>query len=650
VPEPHYSQELALFESTYEYALGADISALMKAVAGASLSSLVSVGSGGSFTVASLLCNLHESFTGQVSRPSVPLEIICNPTLAANSPVFFVSAEGKNPDIVEALQRARTHSSRQIHILSNRTDSPLSAAAATLREVTFHNFELVNKDGYLATNSLLLDATLVARAYNELASIGSSFPPTIKHLNLGLLSISEWLGDAKEFARKCASRRGVIVVYAPSLRAVAADLESKLSESALLYCQTADLRSFAHGRHLWLTERPGDCAILALTDHDTKDVWALTRSLIPKDIPTQELHVPGGSPADLIAALIAEMHFVDLIAETAGKDPGRPPVGAFGRDLYYADVRSLVPKQERASDGGLRDKLAAISARWPYDLEKGLVKRARDAYIAELSSQEFGALVLDYDGTLCAPGSRESPPSNDVVELLRGLLDREIKVAVVSGRGDSVRSDLRKVLPATYWPRIQLGLYNGGWQTTVANEDEPNLETSEFLNHVCRIVRGLRRIGVPIEELSPKSPFQVSIRFKEGIDTEIAWYVIADALRQAGLSVSGVVRSRHSVDVLGPEISKTKAISALIREHRLLPQQVLTVGDQGAWPGNDATLLEHRFSLSVDYPSRRLDRGWKVAPFHLRGVDATVWYLQRMAIKTGSFRIGLADVASSLMQ
>lgn len=66
------------------------------------------------------------------------------------------------------------------------------------------------------------------------------------------------------------------------------------------------------------------------------------------------------------------------------------------------------------------------------------------------------------------------------------------------------------------------------------------------------------------------------------------------------------------------------------------------MGDQGAWPGNDASLLEHRFALSVDIPSRRLDRGWKLAPAHKRGVDATVWYLERVELLgSGRFRLQL---------
>src|SRR5208283_304138 len=163
-----YDAELEKLPETYSAAVRADVARLKAAIAGASQSSLIAVGSGGSFTVATVMCNLHESYTGHVSRPSTPLEIICNPTLAAASPVFLISAEGKNPDIVEALERARRHSSRELHVLTNRTESPLSACASRLSDITVHAFELAQKDGYLATNSLLLDSVLVARAYGEL--------------------------------------------------------------------------------------------------------------------------------------------------------------------------------------------------------------------------------------------------------------------------------------------------------------------------------------------------------------------------------------------------------------------------------------------------------------------------------------------------
>src|SRR5580658_407145 len=154
----HYEAELSKLGTTYDRALHADIQHVKTAIAGASEASIIGVGSGGSFTTASLLCNLHETYTGRVSRPSTPLEIICTPTLAAVSPVFLISAEGKNPDIIEALQRARMHSARPVHVITNRQESPLVDCAARLTDVSMHIFELTEKDGYLATNSLLLDA------------------------------------------------------------------------------------------------------------------------------------------------------------------------------------------------------------------------------------------------------------------------------------------------------------------------------------------------------------------------------------------------------------------------------------------------------------------------------------------------------------
>jgi fructoselysine-6-P-deglycase FrlB-like protein len=166
--ETPYESELSNLQTSLSRAAQAELTKLKSAIAGASESSLIAVGSGGSFTVASLLCSLHESYTGRVSRSITPLELICNPTLASTSPIFIISAEGKNPDILEALKRAREHSSRAVHVVTNRHSSPLMELVATLNDVTSHVFELTDKDGYLATNSLILDASLVARAFSEL--------------------------------------------------------------------------------------------------------------------------------------------------------------------------------------------------------------------------------------------------------------------------------------------------------------------------------------------------------------------------------------------------------------------------------------------------------------------------------------------------
>ena len=150
----HYDSELDELAATYQRGLTLDVAPLRSAIASACESSIIGVGSGGSYTVASLMCNLHETYTGRVSRPVTPLEVICNPTLAASSPVFLFSAEGKNPDISEALRRARRHSARTIHVLTNRASSPLMECVNGLTDVSGHIFDLEKKEKEQASESV----------------------------------------------------------------------------------------------------------------------------------------------------------------------------------------------------------------------------------------------------------------------------------------------------------------------------------------------------------------------------------------------------------------------------------------------------------------------------------------------------------------
>lgn len=644
----HYEDELAQLGHTFAAALAENIDPMKEAIAGTAEASVIGVGSGGSFTVASLLCNLHETYTGRVSRPSTPLEIICNPTLASSSPVFLISAEGKNPDIVEALERARRHSSRTVHVLTNRAKSPLMDHVRALPGVKPFVFELAKKDGYLATNSLLLDAVLVAKAYGELNGGPDQFPSEFETLRVAGLPLAEWLASAGPFLDEVARRGALTVVYSPLLRPIATDLESKLSEGALLHVQLADLRSYAHGRHLWLADRPQDCAILALIEPTLAKLWDGMRGGFPVGIPTLAMPLAGSAPLDLIAGLVAQMHLVSAIGQRLGKDPGRPTVPAFGREIHYADLRDAIPLPAEPVDSVELSKYEVLGAHWPSQRDHGSMRRAARAFRDAIAAQRFRAVVFDYDGTLCSSQRRDGPPPQAIVEHLVRLVRAGVMVGIASGRGGSIQTCLAEILPPDVLVRVQLGLYNGGW---IAGADVPPTssdQASEFLSHVSRIVGRLKGLGVPILEHRTTHPYQVSVRFREGLATDTMWFVIADALRQAGLDLSTMVRSKHSVDILAAGISKSRLIAHIIQGWKIDPYQILTMGDQGAWPGNDSALLEHRFSLSVDMPSRRLDRGWKLAPQEKRDVDATLWYLERMAaIDSDSFLINFASADSA---
>ncbi|MFM0527232.1 HAD-IIB family hydrolase [Paraburkholderia strydomiana] len=640
----HYEIELAELGSSYSAACTADIDALKLAIASTAEASMIGVGSGGSFTVASLLCSLHEAYTGRVSRPSTPLEIICTPALASSSPVFLVSAEGKNPDIVEALERARRFSSRTVHVLTNRQDSPLIEHVQALPGVKPYVFELAKKDGYLATNSLLLDAVLVARAYGELNGRPQPMPSEITALRVGEQTVQEWLVAAQPFIAEAVRRGALTVVYSPLLRAIATDLESKLSEGALLHVQVADLRSYAHGRHLWLARRPQDCAILALVEPSLGKLWDGMRSKFPSGIPTLTMPLSGADPVHLIAGLVAQMHLVAAVGRELGADPGRPDVPTYGREIHYANLQDVIPLPQSAGPAEEQSKYEVLGAHWPSQRDHGTMRRAARAFADTIRAQRFKAVVFDYDGTLCSSQSKDGPPPPNVVEHLVRLVRAGIVVGIASGRGGSIQTCLSDVLPPDVLPKIRLGLYNGGWISAADAAPIQQAETSEFLSHVTRIVVRLKSLGVPILNHRTTHPYQVSVRFREGLATDSMWFVIADALRQAGLDLSTMVRSKHSVDILANGVSKSALVADIIQKDKVDPYEILTMGDQGAWPGNDAALLEHRYSLSVDMPSRRLDRAWKLAPAEKRDVDATLWYLEQMVLEDcGVFRLVIPD-------
>jgi HAD superfamily hydrolase (TIGR01484 family) len=625
----NFDNELSHIDATLAHAFNIDIVNLQAAIAAASEGSLIAVGSGGSYTVASLLCSLHEAYTGRVSRAVTPLELICNPTVASNSPIFIISAEGKNPDILEALQRARRHSSRAVHVITNRASSPLMEKVNELHDVTSHVFELKDKDGYLATNSLILDASLLARTYATLNGQIEQAAQSVDELVISGQSLKGWLESAKPFVAEAVSRRGLILVFSPHLRPVAEDLESKLSEAALLFCQLCDFRSFAHGRHLWLTERSKDSALLVLTEPDTMNLWADMQPQLPAEVPKLELQLDGSSPKDLIGALIASMHLISKIADQASRDIAKPSVSSLGRKLYYANLENLIPSSKGEDRRGEDAKYEVLGAFWPNNRNSGKIRRAFKEAEREIGLQNFRAIVFDYDGTLCSSSSLENPPSKEIVAELERLAKHGVVIGIASGRGGSIGENLIKLISPTLQSQFRLGLYNGGWVGRLGDQPEVQPQLSEFLLHVQRTVLNLKSYGVPITEHRSTAPYQLSIRFQKGVNTESMWFVIVDALKQSGLETSTVLRSKHSIDVLAHGVSKSHLIARIVQDEKIDPYEIVTMGDLGAWPGNDSSLLQHRYSLSVDLPSRRLDRGWKLAPKYIRDVDATLWYLSR---------------------
>jgi hypothetical protein len=134
-------------------------------------------------------------------------------------------------------------------------------------------------------------------------------------------------------------------------------------------------------------------------------------------------------------------------------------------------------------------------------------------------------------------------------------------------------------------------------------------------------------------KITPR-PQQLTVEPKGATRTDaLAAHVMALLASLDGDGVRIVVSS-HSLDVLGLWPGKGSLVSWL-REHIGEDREVLCIGDRGAWPGNDYSLLAEPMSLSVDEVSSLRDACWNLAPRGVFGPDATLLYFRAIKARGG---------------
>ena len=72
-------------------------------------------------------------------------------------------------------------------------------------------------------------------------------------------------------------------------------------------------------------------------------------------------------------------------------------------------------------------------------------RKAGLAYLRRIVGKIFKGVIFDYDGTLYDKHGEEAGGIS-VFEQLNQLLSRGIKIGIATGRGKSVRSELKKVI------------------------------------------------------------------------------------------------------------------------------------------------------------------------------------------------------------
>lgn len=633
-----YDLEMSRLADTFAWAEQSDVDRLAKAVAAASTRPLVAVGSGGSLTAAVALAALHQSISRHLGTVVTPLEV-ANAVIESDCSYWLLSAGGSNVDINRAAKVLISREPRQITVLCGREDSPLAELCG---EHPFVNLIVcpppAGKDGFLATNSLLGFITLLTRSYLDKKTwtgVANAVRPT---LPIDSKIVSRW----QKATAPLWERPTLLVLHGLSTRTGATDIESKFVEAALGNVQLADYRNFAHGRHHWLAKRAAESAVLALVGEDDMALADRTLSLLPKTVPIARLDFAGDAPSAQLLSLVAALRLTEWVGRARSIDPGGPGVPTFGRKLYHLPLPRSRPAELALTLSprltmAIRRKSGRDVERMPEAELRQWVAAAKD-FRRRLTTSTFQAIVFDYDGTLVDTRDRFLPVTDGIAEGLNGLLTSGVTLGVATGRGKSVRMELRRSLAKKHWPNVLVGYYNGAEIAPLDMDDCPDGRDgcAEVLHALAGRLAADPELRVSARQTNRQ--MQITLEPEFPLPDSRLWDLAQQVLLRGNYPGVTVTRSSHSVDILAPGVSKLTVLERL-RERLGKDVAVLTIGDRGKWPGNDFTLLATPFALSVDETSVDLDSGWNLGAPGQRGISVTCEYLAslRLGVKGARF-------------
>lgn len=616
-----YRAELRSAEKAYQSAVKADISELRRVVDGWRDSPMMMVGSGGSYSVASFAAQMHELMEGEIAKAVTPLEIISGPT--TNAGIACFSASGRNRDIGVAFKAAAQREFMPLSALVLRGESPLHSLGLRFQYADVVDFQSDNfKDGFLAVASLVASSVLILRAYQAAAPDSEELPSSLEELMNQ--TVCGWSAeDIASQAKELCLKRTVSLLFTNSLRSTSVDLESRFVEAGLGNLHAADLRNFGHGRHFWMHKHKASTGIVCLVGDGMEKLASKTLAALPQEIPRLRIDFRGPKHLQAIAGIVAGLHLSLGAGEASKIDPAKPGVPEFGRRLYR--IGPMLPAESQ-KELNLNAALARKGV--------NLLGTDKEAWFEHYSSSinfvrnaSIQGLVMDYDGTLSDDRDRFKVGLRPkVTEELNKLLEGGLPVGIATGRGPSAGVSLRSSIKRDFWGRVLVGYYNGGIISSLSNERDPLLEE---LDTVDPILEELRK-GAFLSSCEMRANTkQISIKFPRRRDVSRVLSEIREALRKGGFDKQ-VVISSHSVDVLLGEQSKLILVKELCNYAKIDSGAVLRIGDRADPVGNDFQLLDHPLGLSVDQASGDPKTGWALAPAGIRGVQATVFYLERL--------------------
>jgi hydroxymethylpyrimidine pyrophosphatase-like HAD family hydrolase len=600
----------------------------------------MAVGSGGSFTAAEFAAALHRgSPYGAHASAHSPLEAAATAVALHRTIVFMSTAGGANPDVLGSFRVLASREPKQLIVLCLRRGTPLARSAARFPFVDFFEHDLpTGRDGFLATNSLLASLVLLTRAY----AVARGIPSDLPQLWPALLP-ARTLAEMDKSLAPAWTKRTLIVLHGADTRVAAVDLESRFTEAALGNLWTSDYRQFAHGRHHWLAKNTETSAVLAFTTTADKELASKTLALIPPTVPVARIDIPLAGTVAAVSAVVRGIFVAASAGRAVGIDPGRPGVPGFGRRIYrlnaFAKTALARPDAataaiERKTGTPIAGLRAAGTLRFWHD--------AYRAFVDRITRAGFAGVVIDYDGTLCSAEDRATGLRQDLADELARLLKAGARVGIATGRGKSVRKELRNVLPESSWEQLIVGYYNGGDIGPLSDDAHPNgsEETSKALEPVADALRRDPRLKGTADFELRRPQIKVQII---GPMTEWGREMVEEIVRDTKICGVTVVHSAHSMDILAPGVTKESVIRSVETTATAASsaEAILCIGDRGRYPGNDHALLKGPHALTVDEASPDPWTCWNLAPLGFRNVAACRYYLSHLRLSRGRLRLQL---------
>ncbi|HQT22943.1 MAG: hypothetical protein B7X86_07510 [Sphingobacteriales bacterium 17-39-43] len=630
-----FKKELEKVRDTLDWALDQPADEVHDEILHNSKKPLFVVGSGGSLSACSYAVQLYQQH-GTMAKSVTPLELFYSRSTLRQSNILFISASGKNTDILFGYKTAIGYEPNKVYSLCMKKNSPLAKLASESSITKSFDYNIPSgKDGFLATNSLVAFFGILYKIFN----------PEVNTTNK-LTEDTIFLNDLQLFISRISPDFTFTTLYGGWGQPIAVDIESKLAEAALADVLISDYRNFGHGRHHWFDKRKSNSAIIALITPDEEKLAEKTLALLPSDIPILRIKTNFTDAFASIDLLVKSFYLISELGNIQNIDPGRPGVPAFGSKLYNLKYSSLYDLNDRISDN---EKIAIVrktdspTYHQLSDDERKYWSEAHKSFKKQLKAARFGTIVFDYDGTLCSAKNRFNGVDKEVAASLIDILEKGIVIGIATGRGKSVRKDLQKAIPEQYWSRIIIGYYNCSDIGFLSENHLPD-KTQKIDSGLQEIYDMLNTYKFPVEVLPEIKPNQLTIEIKEKGDWLKVRTTIIHLIMNKNLPNIQILESSHSMDV----INQNKASKLNILDHctklatRLqLPEACLCIGDKGQWPGNDYQLLSHPFSLSVDEVSPLNATCWNLSKPGIKNIRATLYYLSCLQFSKKGFNINI---------